>query len=295
MMEDSLTAMMEDSLAAMAGSLAYSSIRGAARKAIDFLDLKAPAVEGSVHNYVEAKLGTRKYERLCQDEELVLKKVCYLQRGLDLGGSVQAVRQLVRRSNFDESEQRRSLLNHDSLLLEIQHGNPNEPSTLHIVAEKLGGTPTEEETPGIHIYPCERLQDKAIDSLHDIDCGSARLSFRKILAVLEKKGSGYDLRDDNCWDYARKTTKWLLEACIEALESDGEFEEARRLQTEKAQLKLNLFECIVDNSGDIIENFIDNSGDIIENFIDNSGDMVENFIDNTGDMIANSLAEWLLE
>jgi hypothetical protein len=140
--------------------------------------------------------------------------------------------------------QKKRLINHDFLVLKLQPEKQNEPA-FYIKAEKVAGGDDDKGKPataGIYISVHEGLNDQDMERrccLHRIECGSIHVSLDKIIAVLKKKDPNYDRRDENCWDYARKTTEWLLEACKKALATE-KCDEYRRLHWELEHLEINL-------------------------------------------------------
>lgn len=74
--------------------------------------------------------------------------------------------------------------------------------------------------------------------LYKINCG-VHLSLLDIEAILSKHDPNYNARDQNCWDYAKHTTKRLLEACMKASSSE-QCEEYRRLHSELDNIEKNL-------------------------------------------------------
>lgn len=108
--------------------------------------------------------------------------------------------------------QMRGLINHDYLVLELESGGA---AKLHIFAEKLTGRAQEV---GIHI---EALVDKSeVDyrlhegvRLYAMQCRT-KIRLPKIEEILKvATDPHYNLKDNNCWDYAFAATRRLLNEC----------------------------------------------------------------------------------
>ena len=112
--------------------------------------------------------------------------------------------------------QKKRLINHDYLVLLIRSG---EGEAFHIKAEKVAGVDEDFNQHGIHITILpEGLNDKDLKRccLHRIDC-NIYVALEDILATLKKESPTYDVVHNNCWDYARRTTKSLLNDCLNLL------------------------------------------------------------------------------
>lgn len=140
--------------------------------------------------------------------------------------------------------QMRGLINHDYLVLELQCSSAG---PLYILAEKTGhGTEV-----GIHIDP---LVDRAdIDyrlhdgvKLHNIDCQRKRIKLTKIQDILKEALPHYNLKDNNCWDYAFAATQRLLKECMVCDGISGA--EYKRLKAKHDNLESDLNQKNVKNS-----------------------------------------------
>lgn len=139
--------------------------------------------------------------------------------------------------------QKKRLINHDYLVLRVQsgprHTHARQPP-IYIVAEKLGSDPKNKA--GIYIT---NFQGDPADitrcALHTIDCRSSRFGSLRNLEENLLHSPDYNSVHNNCWDYAFKTTKLLLKACIQiANDGGGAQEERERLQKELKRLEANI-------------------------------------------------------
>lgn len=123
-----------------------------------------------------------------------------------------------------------SFINHDYLVLEVGYGMPGSDMTKVFIRAEKRGHPAERA--GILITVDPNFEDKEQDvRLFTVKCSQKEMRLPDILAILGEHSPEYSLRDQNCWQYTRKTTKRLLEACMEASKSDAE--EVARLQKEE--------------------------------------------------------------
>jgi hypothetical protein len=99
---------------------------------------------------------------------------------------------------------------------------------LHIKAEKLAkgtGGPA-----GIYVSVLKNPEEvERRCCLFNIECRS-NIGFTALMKILKKELPNYHIKNYNCWDYARRTTKSLLQACIDT-KREG-CEDHRRLQVE---------------------------------------------------------------
>ena len=131
----------------------------------------------------------------------------------------------------------RSLINHDYLVLELQGGGGEK---YYIRAHKLqrGG---DQEKAGIYINPLEK---KAVKNelnngvkLYAIKCG-VHIPLMSIIKTLKAANPDYNLRDNNCWDYATFTAKELALECSRVAGITSV--EKARLEKESSDLEANL-------------------------------------------------------
>lgn len=188
------------------------------------LFLQQPRKRGDVlpsyYCKIAGKLGETRYRKLCNDTRLVLEEIFICQEELELVGT--CLRSIRRRlnPNHNETEEKRRLIDHVFLILKIQ---PGEGPALHIKAAKLFGVDDEGNGQGIHISVEADEDDRTRAmlcrcGLHSIEC-SIGVRLDSLIAVLKKWNPYYDVKRDNCWDYARETTKLLLGACMEIVGS----------------------------------------------------------------------------
>ena len=132
--------------------------------------------------------------------------------------------------------QMRGLINHDYLVLEVQSSSPVE--TLYILAQKNSG----KGTAGIYIQKAEPEDyDEKNVVLLGIDCGGVPMKLDSLQTLLlEADTPHYNLQDNNCWDYATKATKRLLNECIFKV-SGGDEAKRARLQKALQYLEANLY------------------------------------------------------
>jgi len=158
--------------------------------------------------------------------------------------------------------QKKRLINHDFLMLKLQPGAPDKPA-IYIMAEKVAAGEDGSKA-GIHISipeGGENMERKCC--LRRIECRS-QIGLLDLTAILKKQSPDYDLINDNCWDYARNTTKFLLEECI--LRSSGACEDQKRLQKELKNLDANLVNKHFVNTSERIVKYAVNTGERIEKY-----------------------------
>jgi len=135
--------------------------------------------------------------------------------------------------------QRRGLINHEYLVLELVPEVQSSPSDKrYILAEKVGG----KGKAGIHVQMAEPADyDEKNVVLLEIECGGVPMRLDNLQKLLlEADTPHYNLRDHNCWDYATTATKRLLNECITKVSSGGDEAKRARLQRELQDLEANL-------------------------------------------------------
>lgn len=127
-----------------------------------------------------------------------------------------------------------SFINHDYLVLEVSYGDKGE--RLFIRAEKSGHPP---EKAGIILTVDSRFQDTAESvCLFTIECLGKEMGLPEILAILADHSPEYSLRDQNCWQYTRRTARRLLHRCKELQGLSAE--ELTRLQVEEDSIETRI-------------------------------------------------------
>jgi hypothetical protein len=137
--------------------------------------------------------------------------------------------------------QKKRLINHDFLILKIQSRPPQWQPPIYIIAEKVGRN--EEAEAGIYITKFEK--DPAdIDTkcaLLSINChGTCFGSLLNLVGILKSCSPDYNVKHNNCWDYAVSTTELLLNECIRISRECGRAEEERNMLHELNHLKSNI-------------------------------------------------------
>lgn len=174
-------------------------------------------IAGDVYCHISGTLGDTKYNAFCTDCTLVT--INYCERALEQVAqiSVQGLQDAsggsdVSAAQVQKIKEMRGLINHDYLVLELESGGA---AKLHILAEKLTGRAHEV---GIHI---EALVDKSeVDyrlhegvRLYAMQCRT-KIRLPKIEEILKvATDPHYNLKDNNCWDYAFAATRRLLNEC----------------------------------------------------------------------------------
>ncbi|XP_024397987.1 uncharacterized protein [Physcomitrium patens] len=174
-------------------------------------------IAGDVYCHISGTLGDTKYNAFCTDCTLVT--INYCERALEQVAqiSVQGLQDAsggsdVSAAQVQKIKEMRGLINHDYLVLELESGGA---AKLHILAEKLTGRAQEV---GIHI---EALVDKSeVDyrlhegvRLYAMQCRT-KIGLSKIEEILKgATDAHYNLKDNNCWDYAFAATRRLLNEC----------------------------------------------------------------------------------
>lgn len=156
--------------------------------------------------------------------------------------------------------QKKRLINHDFLILKIQsrprHWHAWQPP-IYIVAEKVGRN--EEDEAGILITKLE-TDPADIDTkcaLLSIDChGTCFGSLLNLVGILKSCSPNYNVKHNNCWDYAVSTTKLLLNECIRISRERGRAEEERKMLHELKNLKSEIVKKHIGNQGKRVKNFV---------------------------------------
>lgn len=176
---------------------------------------------GDVYN----RVGIRLYEKLLNDEALTLVNIHYCQVGLG------RVTFNAQGEKMSQRSGKRGLINHDYLLLVLRPGGPN-AKPVCIKAHKSRDSGFE----GIYIDHILDVpsSDNEYVRLFTVDCGNARIRMGDIFNILTKESADYHLIHSNCWIYAFRTAKRLLQACIKTPGISSA--EKARLQTEHDNL-----------------------------------------------------------
>ncbi|KAG0556980.1 hypothetical protein KC19_11G092700 [Ceratodon purpureus] len=259
-MSQFLSSLSNSSRASLASSstASHKLKRGIAQIALDSSNLSM-GVNLNVQDgdYFETlELGTNDKKALNEPQGLALIKIDYCQRGLmgQFMSSADVLQSLRKDSGLPDVsleqagkvKEMRNLINHDYLVLELQRGGSSS-EMLYILAQKLGrmsSTSSSNSTggAGIHItsIPVNSLREILHDGVkvHSVDCGKKFIPLDKLNSILQKEDPNYSLRNNNCWDYALATTKWLVMECIRAEGTDRD--EKDRLQQELDNLEANL-------------------------------------------------------
>ncbi|XP_024385827.1 uncharacterized protein [Physcomitrium patens] len=216
--------------------------RSLARRGLDILDMTGVTtlgeyqhssrqlIDGVIRNRVEESLGAAKFEKICK-QRTVLEHIHYCQSGLSFVNGFHNPHKVVPGSGVSalgEALAVASVLNHDYLVLELRCGRDC-GETLFIRAEKSGHPPHQA---GIilTVDPKFKETEESI-RLFTIRCGDKEIGFQDILAILADHSPDYSLRDQNCWQYTRRTARRLLHRCKQL--PDLSAEEIGRLQTEE--------------------------------------------------------------
>ncbi|KAG0601170.1 hypothetical protein M758_11G089500 [Ceratodon purpureus] len=248
-MSQFLSSLSNSSRASLASSstASHKLKRGIAQIALDSSNLSM-GVNLNVQDgdYFETlELGTNDKKALNEPQGLALIKIDYCQRGL-MGQFMSSADVLQSLQQAGKVKEMRNLINHDYLVLELQRGGSSS-EMLYILAQKLGrmsSTSSSNSTggAGIHItsIPVNSLREILHDGVkvHSVDCGKKFIPLDKLNSILQKEDPNYSLRNNNCWDYALATTKWLVMECIRAEGTDRD--EKDRLQQELDNLEANL-------------------------------------------------------
>lgn len=130
-----------------------------------------------------------------------------------------------------------SFINHDYLVLEVGYGHGGDK--LFIRAEKSGHPP---EKAGIILTVDSKFEETQESvRLFTIQCHGMELGLPEILAILADHSLEYSLRDQNCWQYTRRTARRLLHQCKQ--QPDLSDEELRRLQAEEDTIESRIASC----------------------------------------------------
>ena len=120
-----------------------------------------------------------------------------------------------------------SFINHDYLVLEVGYGQKGD--RIFVRAEKSGYPP---ENAGIilTVDPTFEETEETV-RLFTIRCLSIEIGLPEILAILADHSPEYSVRDQNCWQYTRRTARRLLHQCKQ--QQDLSAEELSTLQAEE--------------------------------------------------------------
>ena len=156
--------------------------------------------------------------------------------------------------------QKKRLINHDFLILEIQSGPRHRhtpQSSIYILAEKVANNL--ECKAGIYITKFDE-DPSVIDTkyaLHSIDCRSSRFgSLDELIKILRPCSLDYSILHNNCWDYTLSTTKSLLMACIKIAKDGERTDKEERLQKELNHLEVHMMHNHVGNQVKRAANFV---------------------------------------
>jgi len=125
-----------------------------------------------------------------------------------------------------------SFINHDYLVVEVGY----DTDKLFIRAEKSGHAP--EKTGILLTVDSDYEETQQSVCLFTIQCCAKELSLPEILAILADHNPDYSLRDQNCWQYTRRTARRLLHRCKQQQGLSGE--ELRRLQGEEDTMETRI-------------------------------------------------------
>lgn len=222
--------------------------RSLARKGLDILDITGVTsvsgykyqsrrlIDGVIRNRVEETLGSHKFNKLCK-KRTVLENIHYCQSGLSFVDGFHNPHKVVPVpgvSTLGDAVAAPSFINHDYLVLEMRYGSTDKK--LFIRAEKSGHPP---EKAGI-LLTVDANFEKSQQSvcLFTIPCGGKELGLSELLAILADHNPDYSLRDQNCWQYTRRSARRLLHQCKqqEGL-SDAEL---TRLQVEEDTMETRI-------------------------------------------------------
>jgi len=122
-----------------------------------------------------------------------------------------------------------SIINHDYLVLELGYGD-GASEQLFIRAEKTGHPP---EQAGILVTVDDKYEEsQSTVRLFTIRCFGRDIGrLPEIVAILVDFSPEYSLRDQNCWQYTRRTARRLVRECQQGGELSDE--ELRLLQIEE--------------------------------------------------------------
>jgi len=225
----------------------YIMKRESARLAVAIFKSKGGEIhyQGTTYRKVAGQLGNNDEARYNADPPILyLQKIYYCQRKLEelnskasgSSGPRENLEALTGEHFTPEDAQQvekiRGLINHEYLVLELQ-ASPTEK--LHIHADKRSGP-----DPGIHVDKAlPEDYDKKKVVLLEIHCGGVPMKLNSLVDRLSKADiEDYNLRNNNCWDYALRATKVVLNECI--LGARSGVEEVARLQEEIRNLEANL-------------------------------------------------------
>jgi len=215
--------------------------RSLARKGLDILDITGVTaaykhhsrrlIDGVVRDHVEETLGSDKYKKICK-KRTVLENIHYCQSGLSFVDGFHNPHKVVPVpgvSTLGDAVAAPSFLNHDFLVVEVSYGSKR----LFIRAEKSGHNP---EKAGILLTVDSNFEETQESvCLFTIPCCGKELGLAELLDILADHNPDYSLRDQNCWQYTRRTARRLLHRCkqLQGL-SD---EELRRLEVEEETME----------------------------------------------------------
>ncbi|KAG0612881.1 hypothetical protein M758_6G059500 [Ceratodon purpureus] len=226
-----------------------------------FGDHTTPAL-GDTHSDLKPRIGNKKYDAMCAGDLPKLVNITYCQRALEVMDMNKD--QLVDASGEKDLSdavvedvkeiQKRGLINHDFLVLEIQPGNGGE--NFYILAEKLRRD--EEGRVGIFVTyrskgdaPCWYNKDT---KLYTVFCRMKQIALNKLEKVLLSADPNYCLQGNNCWEYAMRTVQnLLLELAEDCKTSEAEIK--TKLLEEYTNLEANLNDSNIKNHWEDIKNW----------------------------------------
>lgn len=137
-------------------------------------------------------------------------------------------------SSLGDAIAKPSIINHDYLVLEVGYGDGDQAEKLFVRAEKTGHPP---EKAGILVtVDDEYEQTKSTVCLFTIRCFGRDIGrLPEILAILVDFNPEYSLRDQNCWQYTRRTARRLVRECQQG--GGLSDEELRLLQIEEESVE----------------------------------------------------------
>lgn len=137
-------------------------------------------------------------------------------------------------SDLGDAVARPAIINHDYLVVEVAYGDDGEKVFLR--AEKTGHPP---EKAGILLTVDSKYEEtESAVRLVTVRCFGRDIGrLPEILAILADHSPEYSLRDQNCWQYTRRTARRLMQRCQQQGEGELSDEELRLLQIEEDSIE----------------------------------------------------------
>jgi hypothetical protein len=222
--------------------------RSLARRGLDLLDITGvtavgeykhssrSVIDGVIRNRVEEGLGSDKYKKICR-KRTVLENIHYCQSGLSFVDGFHNPHKVVPVpgvSTLGDAVAAPSFINHDYLVLEVGYGQGGDK--IFIRAEK-SGHPSEKAGIILTVDPKFEETEESV-RLFTIPCLGKEIGLPEILAILADHSPEYSLRDQNCWQYTRRTARRLLHQCKQ--QQGLSDEEIERLEVEEDTLETRI-------------------------------------------------------